>query len=200
MAAPWWQFPRIDNLGAYPDPEGPYYKPDSNIQLPPGYPIAAISSGTVTSVQKTSWGQWVVTVRLDSPINKLATHQFYEHMSRATVSVGQHVNQGDLIGANNQSGPPLGFGFYSGDIYGSGSAWQTLQNDLAAYGDNSLLSPVAFLDQMSGQAVPPSSNSSSGGVLSFLQQISLPSIPIIIGALVVVAVLLGVFLLWKEIE
>ncbi len=197
MATPWWQYPRIDNLGAYPDPEGPYYKPDSNIQVPPGYPIVAISSGTVTNVRQTSWGQTVVTVRLDQPINSLATHQFYEHLSSAAVSVGQHISQGDLIGNNNTSGPPLGFGFYSGDVYGAGSAWQTLQNDLALNGNNSLLSPVSFLDQMSGQ--PVGSSSSSSG-LSFLQNISLPSIPIVIGALIVVAAVLGVFLIWKEVE
>lgn len=204
MTAPWWdsQFSRVDNLGAYPDPAGPYYKPDSNIQLPPGYPIVAISPGTVTSVQATSWGQTVVTVKLDTPINDQATHQFYEHMSSETVNVGQHVNQGDLVGYNNEGSPPLGFGFYSGDVYGSGSAWQTLQNDLAAHGNNSQLSPVSFLDSMAG--IIPSSmstaTSASGGALSFLQKLpgGLQAVPLIMGLLIVAAIGLGTFLLWKE--
>lgn len=207
MAAPWWdsQFSRVDNLGAYPDPAGPYYKPDTNVQLPPGYPVIAISPGTVTSVQQTSWGQHVVTVRLDDRHNDLATHEFYEHMSSANVAPGDHVNQGDTIGYNNEGSPPLGFGFYSGDVYGSGSAWQILQNELAAHGNNSQLSPVAFLDSMAGITPPAGTNTStsaSGGVLSFLQRLpgGLKSVPLIMGLLVVAAIGLGTYLIWKEVQ
>lgn len=144
---PWWVFPRIDNFGTI-DPQGNFWKPDSNIQLPGNYPILALLPGTVTSVQKNTGfgGQTVVTIKLDSPLNSLATHSFYEHMSSATVTQGQHVNFGDLIGYNNPSGAvPLGFGFYSGDVYGSGSAWQTLQNDLRP-GGQGLLNPTKTLD------------------------------------------------------
>src|SRR6266567_153601 len=144
--APWYTFPRIDNFGQI-DPEGNYWKPDSNVQVPGNYPITALLPGTVTSVQQTSWGQTVVTVKLDSPLNSLATHAVYQHMSSATVRVGQHVNGGDLIGYNNPSGQvPLGFGLYSGDVYGSGSAWDTLQKDLAPGGAQQL-NPVNLLDQ-----------------------------------------------------
>lgn len=209
MGAPWWssQFKRIDNLGAYPDPEGPYYKPDTNILIPPGYEVQAISPGTVTNVRDTSWGTWVVTVKLDSPINGEATHQFYEHMSAATVSAGQHINQGDLLGYNNLSGASLGFGFYGGDIYGNDPGWSQLQADLAAHGNAAALSPVAFLDAMAG-VVPDFSQetasltSTGGGALSLLQQLpgGLSSVPLIIGLLLVAAIGLGVFLLWKELE
>jgi hypothetical protein len=146
MAQPWYTFNRIDNFGTQ-DPQGPFWKPDSNILLPGNYPITALLPGTVTAVQNVSWGgQTVVTIKLDSPLNALATHTFYEHMSSATVSVGQHVNTGDLIGYNNPSGAvPLGFGLYSGDVYGSGSAWQTLQSDLAP-GGAGLLNPVSLLN------------------------------------------------------
>lgn len=143
---PWWTYPRIDNFGTL-DPQGPFWKPDSNIQLPGGYPIGAILPGTVTSVQNTTFGgQVAVTIKLDSPINGLATHTFYEHMSQAAVSAGQHVTFGQLIGYNNPAGAvPLGFGFYSGDVYGSGSAWGVLQNDLAP-GGQGLLNPVNMLN------------------------------------------------------
>jgi|SRR6185312_1193059 len=212
--APWWdaQFSRIDNLGGF-EPESPppgsngfYVKPDSNIELPPGYPIQAISPGTVTSVQNTGWGQTVVTIKLDSPINSLATHQFYEHMSSTSVSPGVHVNQGDLIGYNNEGSPPLGFGFYSGDVYGSGSAWETLQSDLMAHGNSSQLSPVSFLDQMSG--VNPAINNGTGffsglGISAQILQ-ALPggiaSVPVIMGILIVVAIGLGTFLIYKELQ
>lgn len=144
---PWYRFPRIDNLGAYPDPAGPYRKPDSNIQVPGNYPITALLSGTVTSVQTTTWGQRVITIKLDKPLNNEATHTFYEHMSSSTVSAGQHVAAGDLIGYNNPAGTvPLGFGLYSGDVYGSGPAWDQLQNDLAPGGQNKL-NPVNLLNQ-----------------------------------------------------
>lgn len=158
-AAPWWSYPRIDNFGTI-DPAGPYWKPDSNIQIPGYYPIVNLLPGTVTSVQKTSWGQTVVTVALDTPINTLATHQFYEHMSSASVQVGQHLNSGDLVGYNNPPGQvPLGYGFYTGDVYGSGSAWTTLQNDLCP-GCANLLNPVALLNAMkNGGSVP-----TAGGV------------------------------------
>ncbi len=143
--APWYTFPRIDNFGQI-DPQGNYWKPDSNIQVPGNYPITALLPGTVTSVQTTSFGQTVVTIKLDSPLNSLATHTFYEHMSSATVRVGQHVTQGDLIGYNNPSGAvPLGFGLFSGDVYGSGSAWSVLQQDLKP-GGAGLLNPVNMLN------------------------------------------------------
>ena len=210
MAKPWWQFPRIDNLGSYPDPAGNYYKPDSNIQVPAGYPIVAIAPGTVTSVQYTSWGMYVVTVQLDNPINSMATYQFYEHMNDATVSEGQHIVQGTLIGHNALSGPPLGFGFYSGPVYGQGSAWQTLQNDLAANGNSSLLSPVAYLDNLAG--IPYSGGSTitsgtggstitsgtGGSGLSTSLLSSAAIVPIALGLGVVVGLGLLVYFVAKE--
>jgi len=211
---PWWsaQFSRIDNLGGY-EPESPpagsagfYVKPDTNVQLPPNYPIEAISPGTVTSVQHTGWGQTVVTVRLDQAINDLATHHAYQHMSSANVQVGQHVSQGDLIGYNNNGGVPLGFSFYSGDVYGSGSAWQVLQNDLTAHGNNGKLSPVAWLDSMAGitpSSVDGTTTSGTGfNALSFLQNLpgGLQAVPLIMGLLVIAAIGLGTYVIWKEVS
>jgi hypothetical protein len=158
MATAWWTYPRIDNFGMI-DPAGNFWKPDSNVQVPGNYPIVAILSGTVTSVRNTDFGQSVVTIKLDTPQNSLATHAFYEHMSSAAVRVGQHVNQNDLIGYNNPSGQvPLGFGFYSGDVYGSGSAWTQLQKDLCP-GCPNLLNPVKFLNAAKGGSIPAGSGS-----------------------------------------
>lgn len=165
--APWWTFPRIDNFGMI-DPAGPYWKPDTNVQVPGYYPIAAILPGTVTSVQQTGWGQTVVTVKLDNALNSLATHTFYEHMSSANVQVGQRVTQGTLIGYNNPSGAvPLGFGLYSGDVYGSGSAWTALQNDLKP-GGAGLLNPVSLINQVKAGKTPTTgstTNASTGNPL-----------------------------------
>lgn len=141
MAQPWYTFSWLGNFGSI-DPQGNYYKPDVNVQAPGYAPITALLPGTVTSVQNTSFGQTTITVKLDQAINSLASHTFYEHMSSANVQVGQHVSAGTLLGYNNPPGQvPIGFGFYSGDVYGSGSAWQILQQDLAP-GGKGLLNPL----------------------------------------------------------
>lgn len=159
---PWYTFSWLENFGTI-DPQGNYWKPDVNVQAPGGYPITALFPGTVTSVQQTSWGQNVVTVKLDQALNYLATHTFYEHLSSSNVQVGQHVNTGSLIGYNNASGQvPVGFGFYSGDIYGSGSAWQTLQRDLAP-GGQGLLNPGKLLNIPEGGHLGSNFSSMTGG-------------------------------------
>lgn len=141
---PWYTFSWLENFGTI-DPQGNYWKPDVNVQAPGQYPITSLFSGTVTSVQQTSWGQNVVTVKLDNALNYLATHVAYQHLSSSSVQVGQHVSTGSLIGFNNNSGQvPVGLSFYSGDIYGSGSAWNTLQQDLAP-GGAGLLNPGKLL-------------------------------------------------------
>lgn len=141
---PWYTFSWLENFGTI-DPEGNYWKPDVNVQAPAQYPITSLFSGTVTSVQQTSWGQNVVTVKLDQALNYLATHVAYQHLSSSSVQVGQHVQTGSLIGFNNNSGQvPVGLSFYSGDVYGSGSAWNTLQQDLAP-GGAGLLNPGKLL-------------------------------------------------------
>jgi murein DD-endopeptidase MepM/ murein hydrolase activator NlpD len=160
---PWYTFPRIDNFGQI-DPQGPYWKPDSNILTPPGYPITNLLPGTVSSVQRTSWGQSVVTVRLDNPLNKAATHTVYQHMHDATVTQGQRVDAGTVIGHANYTGEGanLGFGLYGGDIYGSGPAWDTLQADLKP-GGAGLLNPTNLLDQAKKGNL---NTNSPGGLLS----------------------------------
>lgn len=157
----WLQYPRIDNFGTI-DPQGNYWKPDSNVLTPPGYPITNLYPGTVTDVRRTSWGQTVVTVKLDRAINPLATHVFYEHMHDATVSVGQHIASGTLLGHANLKGEGanVGVGLYGGDVYGNGPAWQTLQNDLRP-GGAGLLNPTKILDSFkSGQATAGSKSQS----------------------------------------
>lgn len=181
MSAPWYTFPRIDNFGQV-DPQGKFWKPDSNIQLPGYYPITALNSGVVTSVQNSSFGgQTVVTIKLDQPLNSLATHEFYEHMSSSTVSVGSVVNAGQVIGYNNPPGAvPLGFGLYPGDVYGQGPSWLQDQADLAPWGAN-LLNPVSLLNAASSSAGGQVSGQSvvlSGSTLAF------PSVPDAVGGFV----------------
>lgn len=189
---PWYTYARIDNFGSIDPQPGGYWKPDSNILCPPGYPVTALLPGVVTSVARTSWGQSVVTIKI-KPLNSLATHTFYEHMHSATVRAGQSVSAGTLIGYSNYQGEgaALGFGLYSGDVYGSGQAWSILQNDLRP-GGAGLLNPVALLNSAaSGQILIPQGNypgspvggsgfggflggsggSGSGGYVPLLQQV-----------------------------
>lgn len=203
---PWWDFSRIDDFGTI-DPQGNFWKPDSNIQIPGNYPIVAILPGTVTSVEQTAFGgQTAITIKLDSPINSLATHTFYEHMSGSAVSVGQHVNQGDLIGYNNPSGSvPLGFGFYSGDVYGHGSDWQILQNDLAPGGAN-LLNPVPFLNAMKAGSATPTvgmqgvNTSGSGGTQNQATGPNLQGFAVKAGLFgaALILIVFGNYLLWHK--
>lgn len=188
---PWWTFPRIDRFGTI-DPQGNFWKPDSNIQLPGNYPITALLPGTVTDIHNDpGQTQTVVTVKLDNPLNSLATHTFYQHLSSSSVQVGQHLSTGDLLGYNNPSGKvPLGFGFYSGDVYGQGTAWNTLQNDLKP-GGAGLLNPTQLLDFAKGQgnninvtttgpeagfSIPNPVNAIDSGIVSaFFNALGLPS-------------------------
>jgi hypothetical protein len=164
--APWYTYPRVDNIGS-PDPYGGFPKPDSNVQLPAGYPVTALLSGTVTNVDTSSdWG-CAITIKLDSPLNSLATHTAYLHLGGVSVKQGQHVNAGDLIGVNGSSSAcggqkvPLGFALYSGDKYGSGSAWQTLMSNVTG-----LLNPVPVLNAAKGGTLSATAYQNAQGQLS----------------------------------
>lgn len=128
----WWKFGRIDNIGD-PDPYGGIPKPDTNIVgLPANYPIATILSGTVTATHggEDAYGG-TVTIKLDTPINSLATHIAFEHLSQVNARKGMHVNPGDIIGHAGSrplgsQNAALGFALYNGDDYGHGNAWSLM--------------------------------------------------------------------------
>jgi hypothetical protein len=164
--APWYTFPRIDNMGS-PDPYGGFPKPDSNIQLPANYPVTALLPGTVTSTDGggVSWGG-TVTIRLDTPLNSLATHTSYIHLAGETVSTGQHVSAGQLIGYNGGSAAqgaqkvPLGFALYNGDHYGfDGWQYETYTNVTG------LLNPVSLLNAAKNGTLPVPGGGGSGGTV-----------------------------------
>jgi murein DD-endopeptidase MepM/ murein hydrolase activator NlpD len=147
---PWYTFKRVDNLGT-PDPFGGFPKPDSNIQLPAGYPVTALLPGTVSGVDtSSSWGA-SITIRLDQPLNALADHTSYLHL-RCDLQArpGQHVGGGQLIGYNGSSQAcgsqkvPLGFALYHGDNYGVSDGWQYMT--VANLTGNGALNPVPLLN------------------------------------------------------
>lgn len=148
----WWEQPFANDFGGA-EPYGNFPKPDLNIQVPQGMPVANVTPGTVTNVDTTSpWG-YTVTIKLDNPPNALATHAAYLHMGAVNVSQGQHVGLYDQLG---YAGPPnvagfqnapLGFAFYPGDKYGYGAEWnQYFQN-----GSDQRLNPYNWLRTFGGQ-------------------------------------------------
>jgi hypothetical protein len=168
MAKPWYQYPFDDPAGER-EPFGGYPKPDSNVQCPPGTPITALLPGTVSGINSPdgsvpAWGA-CVTIRLDTPVNTIATHTAYLHLMPlpGNIRIGLHVNAGQLIGWNGGPGAvgaqkvPVGFALYNGDIYGYGPTWsQNLGSPL--------LNPVGVLQAASSGHlnIPLSSNVGSG--------------------------------------
>jgi hypothetical protein len=105
--------------GSFPDPMGNYAKPDDNVCVPRDVPITSIVSGYVTDV---SWGKpWSgsVTVQLDNPPNDFAKYAAYNFLTRATVTPGQRINVGTMIGYPGQN-VCLAFGLSNATPWGAG--------------------------------------------------------------------------------
>ncbi len=145
----WYSYPRIDNFGKYPDPEGAFPKPDSNILVPSGTVFTSLFPGVVTGVDtSSSYGQ-VVTIKLNAPINSAATHIAYLHMTTIApgLKVGSKVNAGTPIGIGggniSTSGAMPGIALTSSDVYGHGSGWA---DNVKGTWINPLLNPVPVLN------------------------------------------------------
>lgn len=162
MSKPWYTYPRIDNFGQYPDPVGLYAKPDSNIDCPAGTPITALASGIVTGGRRQPWGPlaWSITIKLDEPLNVVATHMAYNYVESPRVSVGQRVSQGEILAeAGNPYGVGTAFALCDSDLYGT----PTVNSPFTGRYINPLLNPVPFLDslasvQESTPAMPQANN------------------------------------------
>lgn len=157
---PWYDYSFTSDIGT-PDPYGGFPKPDLNFQVPENTPITALYGGVVSGIDTAGssavppYGH-VVTVRLHQPLNGLATHTAYLHLSKIApgITVGSQVRTGDIIGygGSGSSTPPgtqpasVGFALYSGDYYGQGSAWlnETSANLAGA------LNPVPIIDAARG--------------------------------------------------
>ena len=148
----WWEQPFANDYGG-PEPYGNFPKPDVNIQVPYGMPVANITPGTVTSVDTSSAYGYVVTIKLDQPVNSLATHAAYLHMAVVNVQPGQHVGLYDQLGyagppsSGSFQNAPLGFAFYPGDKYGFGPEW----NQYFASSSTPDLNPYNWLRAFGGQ-------------------------------------------------
>ena len=154
MAAPtpWYKYPYTNDYAVAPDPYGSYPKPDINIQCPDGTPITNLLAGTVSGLNSAdgsvpAWGA-CVTLRLDTPVNDVATHIAYLHLEPLPgfLSIGLHVPAGEVIGysgggsAQGLEKVPVGVALYNGDIYGYGPTWNL-------YVGSAWLNPVPVLTQ-----------------------------------------------------
>lgn len=145
----WWTANRIDNFGQYPDPEGAFPKPDSNILVPGGTIFTTLFPGTVTGVDTSSSYGNVVTIKLDNAINPAATHIAYLHLTSPYpgLKVGDHVTSGQKVGIGgggaSTSGAMPGFALTSSDMYGHGTGWA---DNVKGSWINPLLNPVPVLD------------------------------------------------------
>lgn len=170
-SVPWINAARVDNLGGV-EPFGGFPKPDTNIQLPRSTPIQALLPGTVTALDggEVDWGA-VVTIRLDVPLNALATHTAYLHLRNASVKVNQHVTSGQIIGYNGYQDAagaqkvPFGFALYNGDHYGMGPAWALMTSSNL----QGQLNPVPYILQAQQGRLPIASGG-GGGVAGGIAQ------------------------------
>jgi len=174
----WWQANRIDNFGAYPDPEGAFPKPDSNILVPAGTVFTTLFPGTVTGIDTSSSYGNVVTIKLDNAINPAATHIAYLHMTSIwpSLKVGSKVTSGQKIGIGgggaSTSGAMPGFALTSSDMYGHGTGWA---DNVKGSWINPLLNPVPVLDaaktgKLGSFPTQSTSNASTSGSATPAQQ------------------------------
>lgn len=175
----WWQSPRIDNFGFFPDPVGNYPKPDSNfIGLADGTPITALGAGTVTGTRVQPWGPqaYSITVKLDQPYNSVATHMAYNYVSNPQVHPGQHVDFGTILAfSGNPYGIGTAFAFCDADLYGTATKNEPFSGTYI----NPLLNPVPFLDALNKNGAPPASSTSQAtGLAGFgetvLKEVGVP--------------------------
>lgn len=145
----WYTYGRNDNFGSYPDPEGAFPKPDSNIIVPGKTVFTSLFPGTVSGIDSTSSYGQVITIKLDKPLNTAATHIAYLHLNSVSsnLKVGSHVNAGTIVGnggaGQSMSGAPPGFALTQSDMYGHGSGWA---DNVKGTWINPLLNPVPVLE------------------------------------------------------
>lgn len=162
MQAAWYQYSYDQNFGAYPDPVGPYAKPDANFYgIPAGTPITALASGVVTSVRRQPWAPlaYSVTVRMDNAYNSVARYTAYNYVSSPIVSLGQHINSGDTLAfAGNPYNVGTAFALSDSPVYGTG----TVNSPFSGTYINPALNPVPFLQA----AIPGGGSGQVTGILN----------------------------------
>lgn len=147
-SVPWYQEPITVPYGNPNYDKAMGGSHDMDFGVPVDTPITAIQPGTIVDVSAPAWGKQV-GIKLDKPIGNVPYYAFL-HLDAVdpSISLGRHVNSGDLIGwsggANSQaqigmrsnptgthflnpaeqsSQPQIGLALMYGPKYGSGAGW-----------------------------------------------------------------------------
>ena len=108
--------------------------------------LYAVGAGTILSVRNAGWpGGAFISLKLDSPPDAQHSIVYYAEDISPSVSIGQHVKAGDVIGqaTNGSSGIELG--------WGSSTIGQSLQADTGAYsGSGATAQGQNFLNWLHG--------------------------------------------------
>lgn len=176
-----------------------------DIGTPNGTPVYAIADGPVIAS-----GQWqdsahqVVTQRVSVP-GAGTQDLYYQHIQiDPSIHTGDQLKRGQLIGT---IGPyneiEMGFNAQWGGIWGDNHPGPWVKDPRPWL--NALLSGNGAAPLLTGGSMDTSNSGGSGlfgSYTAILQKLpgGLTSIPLIIGALVITAIGLGAFLIYKEIN
>jgi hypothetical protein len=202
MSQPWYTYPQDRPpgvYGSYPDPLGPYPKPDTNVCVEKDVPITALGSGTVTNVSGSSvqWGP-SVTVKLDQPLNSIADHMAYNFLGSTSVNTGDYVQKGQVIGyAGSSKGICTAFALTHDDVYGT--------KTFSQYVGSPSLDPRPVLQAaIAGLPITPFTAGTTGGVSGIVSGVTTTVTSILkdtaVFILALLLIILGVFLLRNDVS
>lgn len=181
----WYEYNILSNYGFYPDPFGPYPKPDANIECPANIDVTSLANGIVTGVvDNPSWGvgTWSVTIKLDTPVNDIATHEAYNFLSSVNVSMGDRVQPGTIIGKSSDTyGFGLAFALTNDDVYGT--------TTFLKYAGDTRLDPMPVLNAAIQNKPQPIQG--SGGSIAGISTSTLAGIGVLLLALVGIVLFVG---------
>jgi hypothetical protein len=180
----WYQALSIGNYGVVKDGFGNYLKPDWNFECAKGTIIFSIGDGIVSGVVHNpayAPGTFSVTVKLTTPINEIATHEAYNFLESASVSIGDKASVGTTLGiASNKYGFGVAFALTNDDEYGDGT--------FLKYNGDMRLDPAPVIDAVLANQPQPTGGSTSSSLFSGL------SSPVVIGVGLIALVLIGIVL------
>lgn len=98
MGIPWFMYPIVVTFGDTNVDKALYASHDMDFAAPANTPVTALVPGTISSLTAPMWGKQV-GVKMDTPVNNV-DYCAYLHLAAVNpqLTVGHHVNTGDLLG------------------------------------------------------------------------------------------------------
>ena len=166
---PWYMFDFVVPFGDKDYDVGLGGAHDLDIGAPPNYPVTSIVSGVISDISSPDWGRQV-GIKLDTPINGIPwLHYLHLSAVNPSLSVGQRVNVGQVIGwvggansqaqyagtsnptganflnsPNNSSRIQVGVALMNGPAYG-GPGWENWPTNPAVDHFDSPLNPTGII-------------------------------------------------------